>query len=129
MFCFKLSSRLPGQNTRLAFEMMQDFLFRGRTTFSRLSVVPAAIGYTDIVSYLATSSKFPVETEYWYRAQDSGENQEKSSKGVVYHYIFNTGHNILIIMQMQVDSDNSYIIWLHHLLLNSIQLKSHIYYQ
>ena len=70
---------------------MQDFLFLERTTFSRLLVVPAAIGYTDIVSYLATSSKFPVETEYWYRAQDSGENHENNCKGVVAnHYIFNT---------------------------------------
>ena len=69
-------------------DKMQDFLFLERTTFSRLSVVPAAIGYTDIVSYLATSSKFPVETEYWYRAQDSGENHEKNCKGVaVKHYI------------------------------------------
>ena len=83
MFCFKLYSRLSGQNARLPFEMIQDFLFLERTTFSRLLVVPAAIGYTDIVSYLATSSKFPVETEYWYRAQDSGENHENDCKGVV----------------------------------------------
>ena len=69
-------------------DKMQDFLFLERTTFSRLLVVPAAIGYTDIVSYLATSSKFPVETEYWYRAQDSGEKHENNSKGVVVnHYI------------------------------------------
>ena len=85
---FASSYLLEQQNARLVFEMMQDFLFWGRTTFSRLSVVPAAIGYTDIVSYLATSSKFPVETEYWYRAQDSGENQENNCKEVVVnHYI------------------------------------------
>ena len=41
-----------------------------RTIFLRHSVVPAAIGYTDIVSYLTTSSKFPVEREYWYGGRE-----------------------------------------------------------